>query len=49
MLERVEKGTPSLSDIAKADDIELQEITESTTKGMEDVIAQFEGQETLHM
>ena len=39
----------SASDLAKADDIELQEITENATKSMEDLITQFEGQETLPM
>ena len=43
MLKRVEEKLPSASDIAKADDIELQEIAEST----EDLITQ--GQETLPM
>ena len=40
---------PSASDVAKADDIEPQEITESPTKSTEDLIAQFEGQEMLSM
>ena len=47
ILNRVEEELPSASDIAKADDIELQEITENTRKSTEDLIAQFEGQETL--
>ena len=45
MLNRVEEELPSASDVSKADDIELQEIV----KSMEDLIAQFEGQETLPM
>ena len=45
MLKRVEEELSSESDVAKADDIELQEIAKST----EDLIAQFEGQETLPM
>ena len=45
MLNRVKEELPSASDIAKADDIELQEIARST----EDLTAQFEGQETLPM
>ena len=49
MLTRVEEELPSASDIAKADDIELQEITESTTKSMENLIAQFEGEEMSPM
>ena len=44
-LNRVKEDLPSTSDIAKADDIELQEIV----KSMEDLIAQFEGQEMLPM
>ena len=43
MLNRVEEELPSVSDIAKADDIELQELAKST----EDLITQFEGQEML--
>ena len=49
MLNRVKEEMPSASDIAKADDIKLQEITESATKSTDDLIAQFEGQETLPM
>ena len=49
MLNRVEEELPSASDVAKADDIELQEITENATKSMEDLVTHFEGQETLHM
>ena len=40
---------PSASDVAKADDIELQEITENASKSTEDLITQFEGEETLPM
>ena len=40
---------PSESDITKADDIELQEITENASKSTEDLITQFQGQETLPM
>ena len=32
---------PSMSDITKADDIELQEIMENITKSMEDLISQM--------
>ena len=49
MLNRVEEELPFVSDIAKADDIELQEIMENATKSKEDLIWQFEGQETLPM
>ena len=45
MLNKMKQELPSVSDVAKADDIELQEITKST----EDLIAQFKGQETLPM
>ena len=48
MLNRVEE-LPSASDVAKADDIELQEITKNATKSTEDLIAQFEVRETLPM
>ena len=49
MLNRVEEGLHSASDVAKADDIELQEIVKSTVKSTEDLITQFEGQEMLPM
>ena len=45
----MEEELPFASDIAKADDIELQEIMEKVTKSMEDLITQFEGQQTLPM
>ena len=41
MLNRVEDELPSESDITKADDIELQEITENASKSMEDLISQM--------
>ena len=47
MLNRVEEELPSVSDVAKADDIELQEIMENAMKSMENLITQFEGQEML--
>ena len=40
---------PCAFDIAKADDIELQEIMENATKSTEDLISQFEGEEMLPM
>ena len=49
MLNRMEEELPSMSDIAKVDNIELQEITENTVRSMKDLIAQFEWQETLPM
>ena len=45
----MEEELPSASDIAKGDDIELQEITENATKSTADLITQFEGQEMLPM
>ena len=38
MLNRVKEELPSTSDITKADDMELQEITENLSKSMEDLI-----------
>ena len=43
MLNRVDEELPSSSDVAKADDIELQEIMENTARSMEDLITQFSG------
>ena len=42
---------PSASDVAKADDIELQEIMENAARSVEDLIEQLEGtsSETLSM
>ena len=42
MLKRVEEEVPSVSDVAKADDIELQEIRENAAKSTEDLIAQLD-------
>ena len=42
MLNRVEEELPSTADIAKADDIELQEIRKNTVRSTEDLIAQLE-------
>ena len=41
MLNKVKEELPSASDIDKADDIELQEITENASKSMEDLILQM--------
>ena len=49
MLERVEEELPSMSNVAKVDDIELQGIMENTVKSTEVLIVQFEGQEMLPM
>ena len=43
MLNRVEHKFPSVSDIAKAGNIELQEIMENAVRSIEDLIAQLEG------
>ena len=42
MLNRVKEELPSTSDITKADDIELQEITENASKGTQDLISQMQ-------
>ena len=47
MLNRVEEELPSSSDVDNADDIDHQEIMENALKSMEDLITQFEGEETL--
>ena len=44
MLNRVEEGLPSMPDIAKADDIELQEIIENAARSTENLIVQLEGE-----
>ena len=41
MLNRVKEELPSTSDITKADDIELQEITGNASESMEDLILQM--------
>ena len=41
MMNRVEKELPSEPDITKADDIELQEITENASKSTEVLILQM--------
>ena len=42
MLNRVEDKLPSTSDLAKADDTELQEYTENAGRNTENLIKQFE-------
>ena len=49
MLNKVKEELPFESDITKADDIELQEITNNASKSTEDLITQSEGQEILPM
>ena len=44
MLDKAEQEMPSMSDVAKADDIELQEITENAARSTENLIAQLEGE-----
>ena len=44
MLNRVEEELPSLTDIAKADDIELQEIMENAARSTGNLIVQLEGE-----
>ena len=44
MLNRVEEELPYTSDVAKADDIELQKVMENTVRSMEDLITQFDDQ-----
>ena len=48
MLNKVEEELPSVSDIAKADDTELQEIAKST-ENLISQMSQTEGEETLPM
>ena len=38
----MEEELPSASDVAKVDDIELQEVTENAARRMEDLIAQLD-------
>ena len=45
-LNEAEKEMPSASDIAKVDDIELQEITENASKSMEDLILQMKNDQS---
>ena len=47
MLNRVKEELPSVSDVAKEGDIELQEMMENTVKSMADLITQLDNQ-TLH-
>ena len=41
MLNKVKEELPSASDVDKADDIDLQEITENALRSMEDLISQM--------
>ena len=46
MLNRVKEELPYMSDITKADYIELQEITENASKSMEDLISQMKNDQS---
>ena len=46
MLNRVKEELPSMSDITKVDDIELQEITENASKSTEDLISQMKNDQS---
>ena len=46
MLNRVKEELPSTSDITKADDTELQEITENASESMEDLILQMKNDQS---
>ena len=43
MLNRVGKELPSSSEVAKADDIELQEMMQKASRSMKDLAARLEG------
>ena len=49
VLNRVKEELPSASDVAKADGIELKEITDSAARSTNDLIPQLKGQEMLSM
>ena len=44
MLNRVEEQLPSTSDVAKGDDIDLQEIMENVVKSTKNLIKQLDGE-----
>ena len=43
-LNKAKEELPSMSDVAKADDIGLEEITENASRSMENLIVQLEGE-----
>ena len=49
MLSRVEEELPSTSDVAKVDNIELQEIMKNSLKSTENLIDQLKGSKGLPM
>ena len=48
-MNRMEEELPSTSDLAKADEFELQEMTENTVKSMKNLTAQLDNSEDLPM
>ena len=48
-LNGIEKGLPSTSDLAKVNEIELQEMTKNTVKSTENLIAQLDSSEDFPM
>ena len=40
---------PSMSDVAKADGVELQEMTENAARSMENLIAQLDGESSENL
>ena len=44
LLSKIEEELPSTSDVANADDMELQEITENALRSIENLTAQLEGE-----
>ena len=48
MLNRAEEELPSTSDLAKADNIEIQEFTDNAARSMENIIEQLEGILPMH-
>ena len=49
MLNKVKEELPSACDVDKADDLELQEITENASRNIENLHQQLEGSEDLPM
>ena len=49
MLNKAEEEMPSMSDIAKVDNIELQEIMENMTRSTENLVVQFEGESSENL
>ena len=49
MLNKAEEELPSTSDVAKADDIELQEITKNAARSTENLNSQLEGESSKNL